>query len=367
MTNPTLQSMLILLKTLVETESPSHDKKAVDRVGKIVAEEAHRIGASVETIFQIRTGDMVIARWGTGKGGILILCHMDTVFPLGTLGIMPFHEKDGRVYGPGVSDMKGGIVVALAALASIRIEELKRPVTILFTPDEEIGSRASEETITRLAKEAALVLVLEPAMPDGAIKTWRKGVGEFTIRTRGRAAHAGGDHEKGRNAIEEMAYQILAVQRMTDYQKGTTLNVGLLRGGIASNVVPDEAIAEVDLRVLQSEEAERIIKEMSALHPILEGTSVEITGGLNRPPMPFDEIMKSTLEKAQAIACRHGINLLAGGTGGASDANIVAPLHIPLLDGLGPVGGEYHSEREFIIAESLTQRAELLSLIIQEW
>ena len=375
--------MLALLKKLVETESPSHDKGAVDRVGALVAEEARRIGASVQTLPQVQTGDLVLAHWephprplreapprGSYKergDGILLLCHMDTVFPIGTLAKMPFYEKDGKVYGPGVSDMKGGIVVTLAALGSIGTGNLPRPVTVLFTPDEEIGSHASEATITRLAKEAALVLVLEPAMPDGSVKTWRKGVGEFTVRTRGRAAHAGGDHEKGRNAIEEMSHQVLAIQKLTDYNKGTTLNVGVIHGGIASNVVPDEAVVEVDLRVLQPGEAERIGLAMSALHPVLDGTFVEVTGGLNRPPMPFDDTMKATFEKAKAIAARNGIELIAGGTGGASDANLVAPLQVPVLDGLGPVGGDYHSEREFIVAETLEQRARLLSAILREW
>jgi len=360
-------SMLPLLRKLVETESPSHDKEAVDRVGAIVAEEAHRIGASVDIMHRKDCGDLVLAKWGTGTGGILLLCHMDTVFPIGTLAKMPFFEKDGKAFGPGVSDMKGGIVVTLAALESMNMDDLSLPVTVLFTPDEEIGSHFSEEAIVNFAKESSLVLVLEPGMPNGAIKTWRKGVGEFIVRTRGRAAHAGGDHENGRNAIEEMAHQVIAIQGMTNYQKGTTLNVGLIRGGIASNVVPDEAVVEVDFRVMESEEAVRVVVGMQALHPVLIGTSVEVTGGLNRPPMPFTENMRATFEKVKLMVLQHGIHLLAGGTGGASDANLVAPLKIPVLDGLGPVGGEYHSEREFIITESLEERAKLLSIILREW
>jgi glutamate carboxypeptidase len=377
MTNPSTKAMLAFLKKLVETESPSHDKAAVDRVGALVAEEARRIGASVEILPQVQTGDLVLARWephprpfsqGERGDGILLLCHMDTVFPIGTLAKMPFYEKDERVYGPGVSDMKGGIVVALAGIAAaLSAGSLPRSVTALFTPDEEIGSHASEATITKLAKESALVLVLEPAMPDGSVKTWRKGVGEFTVRTRGRAAHAGGDHEQGRNAIEEMAHQVLAIQKLTDYKKGTTLNVGVIHGGIASNVVPDEATVEVDLRVMQPGEAGRIEAAMQALRSVLEGTSVEVTGGLNRPPMPNDDRMKVTFEMAKVIATRNGIQLTAGGTGGASDANLVAPLQIPVLDGLGPVGGEYHSEREFIIKNSLAKRAKLLTSLLAEW
>ncbi|MDP2993906.1 MAG: M20/M25/M40 family metallo-hydrolase, partial [Anaerolineales bacterium] len=260
--------MLALLKRLVETESPSHNKAAVDRVGALVAEECRRLRAQVEIHPQTETGNQVEASFSrprplsqkeSGANGILLLAHMDTVFPLGTLEKMPFYEKDGRVFGPGVSDMKGGIVVALTALAAaLETGSLAHPVTALFTSDEEIGSRTSRALIEKLAAESALVLVLEPGMVDGSVKTWRKGVGEFTVRVRGRAAHAGGDHEKGRNAIEEMAHQVLAIQKLTDYNKGTTLNVGVIRGGIASNVVPDEASLEVDLRVMQPGEAERI-------------------------------------------------------------------------------------------------------------
>jgi glutamate carboxypeptidase len=364
--------MIALLKRLVETESPSHDKAAVDRVGAIIADECRLLGAQVKTHPQAAAGDLVEVHLPSslsrdevgGEDGILLLCHMDTVFPLGTLAKMPFYEKDARIFGPGVSDMKGGIVVTLMALAA---GNLPRPVTALFTSDEEIGSRASRPLIEKLAKEASLVLVLEPGMADGSVKTWRKGVGEFSLRVRGRAAHAGGDHEQGRNAIEEMAHQVLAIQELTDYSSGTTLNVGVIRGGIASNVVPDEANAEVDMRVMQPAEAERITAAMQGLKSVLDGTSIQVTGGLDRPPMPFDATMKATFEKARSIAAGAGIQLKAGGTGGASDANFVAPLGIPVLDGLGPVGGEYHSEREFILTASLPERAKLLAALLREW
>jgi glutamate carboxypeptidase len=375
--NARTPDMLALLKRLVETESPSHDKSAVDRVGMLVAEECRRLGAQVEIHSQTEIGNHIEARFfhprrlpqdKTGANGILLLAHMDTVFPLGTLERMPFHEKNGRVFGPGVADMKGGIVVALAAVAAVlEIGSLVHPITALFTSDEEIGSVTSRALIEELASESALVLVLEPGMEDGSVKTWRKGVGEFTVQVRGRAAHAGGDHEKGRNAIEEMAYQVLAIQRLTDYSKGTTLNAGVIRGGIASNVVPDDASLEVDLRVMQPGEADRISAAMQALKPVLDGTSLEVTGGLERPPMPFNDTIKATFEKVKAIAANTNIELKASGTGGASDANFVALLGIPVLDGLGPAGGEYHSEREFIFRDSLPERTKLVAAILREW
>jgi glutamate carboxypeptidase len=372
-------AMLILLKRLVETESPSHDKVAVDRLGTLVARECRLLGAKVEVHPQTKTGNLVeahffhspigVSRQGTwGEGSILLLAHMDTVFPLDTLAKMPFCEKEGKVFGPGVSDMKGGIVVILTALAAaLETGSLGHPVTALFTSDEEIGSGTSRGLIEKLAVESALVLVLEPGMLDGSVKTWRKGVGEFTVRVRGRTAHAGGDHEKGLNAIEELAYQVLAIQKLTNYNKGTTLNVGVIRGGIASNVVPDEASVEVDLRVMQLGEAERINEALLALKPKLVGTSLEVTGGLNRPPMPFDDAMRTTFEKVKAIAGIENIELKASGTGGASDANFVAPLGTPVLDGLGPAGGESHSEREFIFKDSLLERVKLLAAILREW
>lgn len=356
------------IKLLVETESPSSEKSAVDRVGAIVADEARKLGAHVETIANQITGDHVISRWGgTGKRPILLLCHMDTVFPLGTLSKMPYREADGKIFGPGVSDMKASIAIAFAGVDDALKNGMNRPVTLLCTSDEEIGSHTSREHIERLARESELVLVMEPGMMDGALKTWRKGGGGFRVRTKGRAAHAGGDHEKGRNAIEEMAHQILAIQKMTDYTVQTTLNVGVVQGGTVSNVVPDECVVEVDMRLMQPGEWERVNALMHSLKPVLDGTSVEVTGDLNRGPMPFDERMKITFEKAKSIAARIGMELKAGGTGGVSDANFVAPLGIPVLDGLGAVGEGYHSEREYIFADSIPQRVKLLSALLQNW
>jgi glutamate carboxypeptidase len=364
-----------LLKRLVETESPSHDKAAVDRVGVMVAEEARKLGAQVESIPNQQTGDHVLARFHPSLAAvrlppaapILLLCHMDTVFPLGTIDKFPYREAQGKIMGPGTLDMKAGIVIALSAIEEAGCSGLKRPVTLLCTSDEEIGSLTSRPHIERLAKESELVLVLEGGLVDGSLKTWRKGVGEFRVWTKGRAAHSGGDHEKGRNAIEEMAYQVIAIQKLTDYSKQTTLNVGVIRGGTVSNVVPEEALIQVDVRVMQPGEWERLATEMNKLKPVLDGTSIEISGGLNRPPMPFDDTMNVTFEKARSIAAQMGMELNAGGTGGASDANFVAPLGIPVLDGLGAVGEGYHSDREYIFVESLDERVKLVAALLQNW
>ena len=356
-----------LLKLLVETESPSHEKFAVDRVGVIVADEARKLGAEIEIVSNKETGDHVIARWrGEGKP-ILLVCHMDTVFPLGTIEKFPYQEEEGKIKGPGVSDMKASIAISLGAIEEAYNNGAKRAITLLCTSDEEIGSITSRELIQNMAKEAELVFVMEPALLDGSLKTWRKGGGGFKVKVHGRAAHAGGDHEKGRNAIEEMAHQVLAIQKMTDYSKKTTLNVGVIHGGTVSNVVPDYAEIDIDVRILQPEEWGRVEGMMMALKPVLDGTTVEVTGSLNRGPMPFDDLMQTTFGKAKSIAAEIGIDLKAGGTGGVSDANLVAPLGIPVLDGLGAIGEGYHSEREYIFAGSVAQRVKLISALLVNW
>ena len=363
-----------LLKLFVETESPSHDKSAVDRVGVIVAEEARRLGGQVEVIPNQETGDHVLARFLPTrpstfdlKPSILILCHMDTVFPLGTIQKTPYREEGDKIFGPGTLDMKAGIVISLAAIESAQRSGLNRPVTLLCTSDEEIGSQTSRSLIESLAKESTLVLVMEGALLDGSLKTWRKGVGQFIVTTHGRAAHSGGDHQAGRNAIEEMAHQVIVIQKLTDYSKQTTVNVGVMHGGTVSNVVPEEARVEVDVRVMQPGEWERLEGEIQKLTPALDGTRIEISGGLNRPPMPFDDKMKATFEKAKSIAAQIGMELKAGGTGGASDGNFIAPLGIPLLDGMGAVGEGYHSEREYIFTDSMEQKARLVAALLEGW
>ena len=244
---------------------------------------------------------------------------------------------------------------------------MPHPITFLFTSDEEVGSQTSQALIEEYGAHADLVLCLEPSLEDGSLKTWRKGVGDFTLEIKGRAAHAGGNHAEGRNALEEMAHQILAIQALTDYEKGTTLNVGIGQGGTAPNVVPDFARLEIDLRLMDMQEYDRVYARLQGLKPILKGTSLKLSGGLNRPSMPFDETMQETFEKAKAIATQAGINIKAGGSGGGSDANFVAPFGVPVLDGLGAVGAGLHSSREFIDKQSLLERTELLMLLLKNW
>jgi len=363
--------MVSLLKHLAEAESPTTNKAAVDHMGAIVAGEMERLGAHVEIDRQAEAGNNVIARWqgDSSLKSIVLLFHMDTVYPVGTVEHQPVLEKDGALFGSGVLDMKGGIAIFAEAVKKLREAGLmgKRPLTALFTSDEETGSHHSRAQIERLAREAVVVFCMEPAMPDGSLKTWRKGVGSYTVSVHGKAAHAGADHQNGVNAIEELAHHVIAIQSLTDYEKGTTLNVGKITGGTASNVVPEFASARVDFRVLQEGEADRIAYWMSAINPVLKGTTIEVTGGVNRPPMPRDDRMVQAFEKARQIASDIGIDLTESGSGGGSDANFVAPLGVPILDGLGAIGEGMHSEGEYIRIDSLPERAALLAALLSEW
>jgi glutamate carboxypeptidase len=361
--------MLALLKRLAEIESPTTNKAAVNRLGTFIAAELSSLGATMTFHRQTRAGDHLEAHWGDGPGGILFLGHMDTVHEMGTLARFPVREEDGRLHGPGVEDMKGGIAVLLSAVRQLQAHQLMpaRPLTALITSDEEVGSNTSRSLIERLGRQAAVVFCLEPALPGGALKTARKGTGAIDLVACGRAAHAGADHEKGRNAIEELAHHILSVQRLTDYARGTTVNVGVVSGGTRSNVVPDEARAEVDLRITSDDEAERLKAWAAALRPVLEGTTITATLLFDRPPMPRNAMMAASFQKAQAIAAGLGLNLSEGSTGGGSDANFIAPLGVPVLDGLGVLGDGAHSEREYMVIDSLPERAALLSALIQAW
>jgi glutamate carboxypeptidase len=365
-----LPGAINMLRELVEIESPSNEKEGVDRVGNLIQQYAQSLNGIIEVHPQEQAGNHVSVRWeGGSKSGVLLLCHMDTVHPYGSLSKNPFREQDGKLYGPGVLDMKASIVLVLWVLERMKSEGIwpDRPITALFTSDEEVGSKTSRGLIENTALQAGLVLCMEPATASGGLKTWRKGVGDYKIEVVGRAAHAGVDPENGRSAVLELAHQIIAVQSLADTEKGTTINVGLIQGGTAGNVVPETAWAKVDVRVLDQGEAKRIDRGLHALRPALDGTKVIVRGELNRPPMPRDEMMVQTYSRAVQIAARYGWTVDEGGTGGGSDANFVAPLRIPVLDGLGPVGEGAHSEREFIWLNSLPQRAALLATLLADW
>ncbi len=364
---PAIQS---LLRELVEIESPSTDKAAVDLLGRRILRELNALeDGAIEIMPQDRVGDQIVCRWGSGPGGILCLCHMDTVFDLGTLACRPFQSVEGRLQGPGVQDMKSGIAMLLSVLRLLKLHNKwpKRPLTVLFTSDEETGSLASRALVEAEARHAGLVLCLEPALANGALKTSRKGTGDIELRVKGVAAHAGVDHASGRNAIEELAYHILEAQKLTDASRGTTVNVGVVSGGTRPNVVPDEARALIDLRILEAGEYKRLERWTNGLSPRIAGTSLSASITLNRPPMPRDDLMIRTFQKAQELGRQIGLELHEGSTGGGSDANFVSPLGVPVLDGLGAVGDGAHSEREYILTNSLAERSALLAALLIGW
>jgi glutamate carboxypeptidase len=364
---PREAAMARLLGQFVRAESPSFDKAAVDRFGKILAREWRRRGAKVTLLRQRQRGDHVRAEWSPRgnrvRGQILVLGHLDTVYGLGTLARMPFRLSRGRAYGPGAFDMKGGLVIALSAVDALTANGMvpEKRVVFLWTSDEEIGSGASRAAIEREARRSNAVMVLEPASGlDGRVKTGRKGVGEIEIVATGRAAHAGLNPEDGVNAIEEIALQIARVSRWNQPGRGITVNAGMIEGGTRTNVVPERARVVVDVRATRGEDMRALERRFRALHPVLRGAKLQIRGGFNRPPMER-KISAALYAKARALAREMGVTLGEAYVGGASDGNFTAALGVPTLDGLGAVGEGAHSPDENILIRALPERAALVA------
>ncbi len=362
-------AMLATLGRLVRVESPSTDKPALDRFARLLAAECRRAGAKVQLSRQKKAGDHVLATFFSSTRGrpILILGHYDTVYPLGTLARMPFRVRDARAWGPGTLDMKSGIVIALAAIQSLRAARIPPagPVHCLFTSDEEIGSHHSRALIERLARRSRAVLVLEPAAGQGGkLKTARKGTGEIELTVRGKSAHAGLNPEEGINAIHELALQIERIRGFNDPASGATVNVGVVEGGTRSNVIPDSARALIDLRVVHVEDADPLERRFSSLQPILPGAQIEVRGGFSRPPMERTPQVAALFAAARRIGEMIGLQLEETAVGGGSDGNFTAALGVPTLDGLGGVGTGAHSPDEFVFVDSLAERAALLALLL---
>ncbi|WP_242771044.1 M20 family metallopeptidase [Brevibacillus parabrevis] len=357
-----LPDMVEELRTYVEMETPTHNKEAVDRLGLYIAERFRELGCRVERLPQQTYGDQLRIEYGEGEEQVLILGHFDTVKEIGTLQKEPFREENGRLYGPGTYDMKSGIVFAYFALRAIISHELplSKKLVFFWNTDEEIGSVSSEQLIRAEAKRSKYTLVLEPAAGDGSLKTSRKGGGEFFLTATGRAAHAGNDHAIGVNAIEELAHHVLAIQSFTDYAAGTTLSVGTIKGGSVSNVVPDWAMAEIDVRIESRAEAERITRLMNQLAPVLPGAELKLEGGIAKPPMERSAGTEKLFLLAQEQARLEGFELTEQGVGGTSDGNFAADAGCPTLDGLGPVGDGAHASHEHIVLDAIPGRVAVL-------
>jgi glutamate carboxypeptidase len=363
-----LEPLLDRLRRAVEIESPTSSKAGVDRLANFFAQEFERHSGQVRVLGHPTAGSSVIAEFWGGRRHqkpILILGHLDTVWEAGTLSRMPFRIRQGRAYGPGILDMKSGIVCGLWAVRALESFGIvpASPVRFFLNSDEEASSIAFRKRILAEARQARAVLVLEPAGAGGALKTARKGVGEFRITVHGRAAHSGINPNAGVNAISELARQLLRVESFARPDLGLTLSVGVIEGGTRPNVIPERAQARVDVRVRWARDGVAIARKVYGLKPFHPEAKLEISGGINRPPMERASAVK-LFRKTQQLARTLGMELREAPTGGGSDGNFTAALGIPTLDGLGGVGDGAHALDEHIVIAELPRRAALLASLI---
>ena len=360
--------MLDDLRAFVEWETPSTDKDLLDGFSRFLADYAvSAAGGRAEIVPAVDSGDHVLIRWGEEDGSppLMLLGHYDTVWPAGTLEVMPFSVEGGVATGPGVFDMKWGLVQGFWAVRALHeVLGVNRPLTFLCNSDEEIGSPNSRTLIEHEALRAATVLVLEPSL-NGALKTARKGVGRYKIRVAGRPSHAGLDPEGGISAVEEMARLVLELHGHTDHRSGTTINVGVIGGGTRYNVVAAESFAEVDVRAVTVAEAERMNEILLSLEPQHGEANLQVEGGVIWPPMERTAKIEELFNHARSLAGEIGFDLEEGLAGGASDGCLCAALGVPVLDGLGAVGGGAHAVDEHVEVASMIPRAALVARLLE--
>lgn len=368
-------SMIETIRELVELESPSDDKPALDRTAAFLAQKFKAIGGRIHFHRSNHSGDTLQIDFPASslKGlakpqPVLLLGHYDTVYPLGTLATMRCTLEKGRLRGPGVLDMKSGIVLMLYAIEALKVwhGRVPRPVTVLLVSDEEIGSHSSRKITERLAKQSAGVLVLEPAAGvNGAVKTARKGVGEYKLKIKGVSAHAGLDPGKGHSAILELARQIAVIARLNNPRQGVTVNAGVIEGGTRTNVIAAEASVGIDVRIKSAQQASTIDRKLHSLKPFDKYCKLEVTGGINRLPMERTAGVHALYRKAKSIAAQVEWGLEEAAVGGGSDGNFTAGMGIPTLDGMGGVGDGAHAIHEHILISELPRRALLLAGMIE--
>jgi glutamate carboxypeptidase len=357
------------IEALVRIESPSTDKAAVDRCGVELERRLGELGGRAWRIAApaaLAAGDIVCAIYGSGPGQVLVLGHFDTVWPVGTLARMPLERRDGRLYGPGTFDMKAGIAIAMLAVRALAALAPALPlrVVLLWTTDEEIGSRAARALIESEARDSKAVLVLEPALPNGVVKTSRKGVGEFTLDVHGVAAHAGLDPGKGVSAIHELARVITELAPLNDLARGSSVNAGVIAGGTRSNVIAEHARTVVDVRVTTMDDAQRVESFIRGLTLRDPRARLEVSGAIDRPPLERSAGVVRLYELAREVARGLGRELGEGSAGGGSDGNFTAAVGVPTLDGLGAVGDGAHALHEHIEIDALSWRSALLAGLI---
>ena len=363
------EACLQTIRELVEIESPSDNKAAADRMGRVLVEKFTVLGGRAQIHSTSDFGDNVQIDFGGSSNAkpVLLLGHLDTVYPMGTLATMPCSAVDGRMHGPGVLDMKSGIALMLQAIEALQAwhGNLPRPVTVFLVSDEEVGSYSSRRITESLARKSAAVLVLEPAGPRGAVKTARKGVGEYTLRVEGVASHAGLDPGKGHSAILELSKQITAIWKLNDLKRGISVNPGVIRGGTRTNVIAADATVEIDVRIKIAKQAAALDRKLRALKPFDRHCKLSIEGGINRLPMERNAGVAALYKKAKAIASQIQWNLEEAAVGGGSDGNFTAGIGVPTLDGMGGVGTGAHALHEHIVISELPRRALLLAAMIE--
>jgi glutamate carboxypeptidase len=357
------------IREFATIESPSDNKLSGDRMGALLAARFEALGgrAHIHRAEDFADGVQIDFPGREKMKPVLLLGHFDTVYPLGTLATMPCHVADGRLHGPGVLDMKSGIALMLYAIEALQTwhRGVPRPVTVFLVSDEEVGSHSSRRITEALARESAAVLVLEPAGPRGAVKTARKGVGEYILKVKGIAAHAGLDPGKGHSAILELARQITAVSKMNNLRRGLSVNPGVIRGGTRTNVIAADATVEIDVRIKNARQATTLARKFRSLKPFDKHCTLSIKGGVNRMPMERNAGVVALYRKAQAVARQIGWKLEEAAVGGGSDGNFTAGMGIPTLDGMGGVGEGAHAVHEHILISELPRRALLLSGMIE--
>jgi glutamate carboxypeptidase len=350
-------------ESLAAIESPTTDKAAVDRCGAALAARLQAIGGRITRLPRQDRGDHLLAEFGCGTSQVLLLGHFDTVWPVGQLDRMPLSRAGGRLHGPGVFDMKAGIAIAMLATRALLQADsaISHRIVMLWTTDEEMGSESSRAAIEDEARRSRAVLVLEPSLPGGAVKTWRKGCGQYELVVRGIAAHAGIDPAKGASAIHELAHQICRLYRLPKQWSGLSLNVGTVSGGTRANVVAEEARAVIDVRAATQNEANMFDGVIRRQTPRDPRTRIEVSGGFDRPPLERSGLVERLYKQARDVAGELGHDLGEGGTGGGSDGNFTAALGVPTLDGLGAIGDGAHALHEHVEIDALADRAALLA------
>jgi glutamate carboxypeptidase len=358
--------LLDTLRELVQQESPSEDRQAVNAAADLVELWSQNLGGRAKRHKQRQFGDVLELRFGPTRSQqkpVLLLGHLDTVWPLGTLKPMPWRRAEGRLWGPGVLDMKAGVVMALTAIQTLQHLKLARPVILLLNSDEEVGSTISRPITEKLAQESSAVLVLEPAQ-GLAYKTARKGVGQYNVQVTGVGAHSGVDFERGHSAILELAKLVQTISGFTNLERKLTVNCGVIAGGTRSNVVPSQASAEVDVRIAKASDAAHVDKLFRSLKVSDPHCKLTVTGGINRPPMERKPGTIALFKKARSLAAELGFALEEASTGGGSDGNFTAALGVPTLDGMGAVGDGAHAAHESVVIEHLVPRTALLATMI---